>query len=268
MTAEQSKKKKGFIMKNVYLLTVMTVAACGLIAATASAQEQGPFTTSLSLGATLNDGNSETMQANASLVTEGEKKGLGSLRAGVEANYGETTTRTTDNSGAITESTDTTIENARIFAGAKKTITELTFGSLNADVLYDDISKIDYRATLGPGLGLYVIKNDRTSLSVETGPSYIWEKVADVSDDYLAIRFAERCDYAFSNTAKVWQSLEYLPKADDFDDYLMNAELGAEAALNSRLNLRLVLQNKYDSTPGPGLEENDLSLVGGIGLTL
>lgn len=229
------------------------------IVAVAQEAETGGCKNTLGAGVTLTDGNSETLQANAALLTEGEKEGLGSIRAGVEANYGEST---------VASNKETTVENIRAFASVKKTITARTFGSISADVLYDDVAQIDYRATLGPGLGFYAIKNDRTSLSVEAGPSYVWEKVADTTDDYLALRFAERYDHALSTTAKLWQSLEYLPKADDFSDYLMTAEVGAEAALNARINLRMVLQDKYDSTPGVGLEKNDLSLIAGISLSL
>jgi len=241
---------------------------CALVTVTALGEEQGSFSTKLTVGATLTDGNSETMQANASLVTEGEKEGLGSVRAGLEGNYGEATTSATDDAGVETETTDTTIENARIFAGAKKTITEWTYGSVDASVLYDDIAAIDYRAMIGPGLGLYIIKGASMSLSVDAGPTYIWEEVDGITDDYLAVRFAERADYKFSDTAKTWQSAEYLPRADDFGDYLLNIEVGAEAALNSHLSLRIVLQSKHDSTPGEGLEKTDLVLIGGIGVSL
>ncbi len=41
-----------------------------------------------------------------------------------------------------------------------------------------------------------------------------------------------------------------------------------EAAVNTRVNLRLVLQNKYDSTPAMDLGKNDLTLIAGIGVSL
>lgn len=254
-------------MKYINLFIILALMEL-LLTVQVPGQEQGGLVTKLSFGTTLTDGNSDTMQANASLVTEGEKDGLGSLRAGLEAAYGETTTSTLDDDGVEEEATDTTIENARIFAGAKKTITDYIYGSVDSSVLYDDIAGIDYRATLSPSLGLYVIKGDIASLSVDLGPAYIWEKVSEVEDDYLAIRFGERAEYKFSGTAKAWQTAEYLPKADDFVDYLLNIEVGVEAALNSHLNLRLVFQNKHDSTPGEGLERNDLVLIGGISVTL
>ena len=143
-----------------------------------------------------------------------------------------------------------------------------TFGALDLSVLTDDIADIRYRVTLGPGLGAYLVKNAKTSLSAEVGPSYIWEEVGDIRNDYFAVRFAERFEHVLSATAKIWQSVEYIPKADDFSDYLLNMEVGIEAAINSHVNLRLVLQDKYDSTPGVDLEENDLTLIAGIGVKL
>jgi len=38
--------------------------------------------------------------------------------------------------------------------------------------------------------------------------------------------------------------------------------------MNDRVSLRVVLQDKYDSTPGEGLEQNDVTLVAGIGIKL
>ena len=103
---------------------------------------------------------------------------------------------------------------------------------------------------------------------MDAGPSYLWEKKAGVADNYWALRIGQRFEYAFSKTAKAWQSAEYLPKAEAWGDYLLNVELGAEAALNSRFHLRLVLQDKYDSTPGEGLKQNNLLLIGGLGVSL
>ena len=68
--------------------------------------------------------------------------------------------------------------------------------------------------------------------------------------------------------AKLVQSLEYLPEAEDFDNYLLVGEIGVEAAMSDRLSLRVVLQSKYDNTPAEGKERNDLSLIAGIGMHL
>ena len=135
-------------------------------------------------------------------------------------------------------------------------------------MLYDDIALIDYRATLGPGLGAYLVKNDQRTLTLEAGPSYVWEKVDGASNDYLALRFAERYTCQALKNAKLVQSLEYMPEAEDFDNYLLVGEIGVEAAMSDRLSLRVVLQDKYDNTPAAGKERNDLSLIAGLGLQL
>ena len=222
------------------------------------AKKEG-FATALNAGLTLTDGNSETLSANASLVTEGEKEGLGSVLAGVEGNYGENTEDGEDT---------TTVNNAKAYVNAKKTLSPMTYAYLAGDAMFDDIAEIDYRATVGPGLGFYALKNDKRTLSLEAGPSYVWEKVGEVRDDYLALRFAQRYTCAISQTAQLVQTLEYVPEASDFDNYLLTGEVGVEAAINDHLSLRVVLQDRYDSTPAAGKEHNDLTLIAGLGFSL
>ena len=240
------------------LALAVSASAAEKKAEEAAAPKDG-WTTALNAGLTVTDGNSETLAANASLVTEGQKEGLGSVLAGVEANYGEST---------VDEVEDTTVNNAKAYANGKKTLSERTFAYLDGSALFDDIALIDYRATLGPGLGFYVVKNDKHTLSFEAGPSYVWEKVDGASDDYLALRFAERGTCQISQTAKLVQSLEYLPEASDFNSYLLSGEVGVEASMTERVSLRLVLQDKYDSTPAATAERNDLSLIAGLGFKL
>ena len=217
------------------------------------------FKTALSAGLMLTDGNSETLAANAALKTEGEKPGLGSVLAGIEANYGEST---------VDDVKDTTVENAKAYANAKKTLSPKTFVSLDVSALYDDVAEIDYRATVGPGLGFYVVKSEERMLSLEAGPSYVWEKVGGETADYLALRFAERHECQALPNAKLVQSLEYVPEAEDFDNYRLTGEVGVEAAMSERLGLRVVLQDKYENRPAAGKERNDLSLIAGLTIHL
>lgn len=212
---------------------------------------------SFNAGLTLTDGNSETMAANASLIASGEKQGLGSYRVGLEGNYGEST---------VDEITSTTVGNAKGYGTVRRTLSDRLYATLDATVLHDDIAEIAYRATLGPGLGVYLVKNERVALSFDLGPSYVWEEVGGIEDDYLALRAAQRLDVRFNANAKLWESVEYVPDVEDFGSYLLNAEVGVEATLTERIVLRIVLQNKYDSTPSAGLEKSDLSLVSGLGV--
>jgi putative salt-induced outer membrane protein YdiY len=246
-------------MKQGIGLAAMAVAA--MVAAQAGlAAEQKAFTHTFSLGATYTDGNSDTRQGNATWLSEGDKEGLGSVRLGAEGNYGE--------SRAADGDMDKSVENAKAFGNVKKTVSPKTFAYLDSTYLYDKIAEIDYRFTIGPGLGAYLVKNDTTQFSVEAGPSYVWQRVGGEADDYAALRVAERAEHKLSATARVWESVEYLADAERFSDYLVNSELGVEAALNAKLSLRLVLQHKYDSQPAPDVEKSDTTFIAGVSVKL
>ena len=103
------------------------------------------------------------------------------------------------------------------------------------------------------------------SVGLEAGLAYVFEKFeSGEDDDGVSLRLAARHDHTFSETAKCWASVEYLPNVDDFGDYLLNAEVGTETVLNSKLNLRVVAQDRYDSEPPDGLEDNDLSVIAAL----
>jgi putative salt-induced outer membrane protein YdiY len=242
-------------MKSIASVVTITILASALTSPTLAQDEAKGFDTTLAAGMTLNNGNNDNIQANLSLITEGEKEDRGSIRIGFEGNYAEST---------VDDETETTSENAKIYAGAKKTLSERTFIAGDFSTLYDNVAEIDYRSVVSISPGAFLTRNDSTKVSVEFGPAYVWEDVADVSDDYAALRLAQRFDHEFSETAKIWESVEYIPDLEDFDRYLVVAEIGAEAALNSHMNLRVVLQDRYDNAPGEGLEHNDLSLISGI----
>jgi len=247
---------------------IVLLAALGLVSSTLAAEKKAAkadpvakdrVETTLSAGVTLTDGNSETLAANAGLITEGEKANLGSILAGIEANYGEST---------VDGVKDTTVNNAKAYGNAKKNLSEMTFASIDAGLLYDDIALVDYRATVGPGLGAYLVKNHKRELAIEAGPAYLWEKVDGNSDDYLTVWFGQRYTCQATPTAKLWEAVKFMPEASDFENYLLTAEVGVEAAMSDRLNLRVVLQDTYDSTPATDTVRNDLSLIAGIGFKL
>jgi len=237
----------------------MTLGCIAMTVAGAGAAEEDGLETAVGAGLALADGNSESFLVNGSIVSEGEKEDLGTVRLGIEGNYGEST---------VEDAPTINVDNGRAFANVKKTLSEMTFAYLDGSALYDRLAQIDYRATVGPGAGTYVLNTEATRLSIEAGVAYIWESVAAEVDDYAALRVAERLEKQLGENARIWQAVEYLPRLDDFNSFLLNAELGVEAALNSRLNLRILVQDKYDSDPAPDLQENDLLLVAGLGARL
>ncbi len=237
-------------------IVCMTLGLLVAAASVAGAQEAAKkaSTTTIAAGATATSGNTDQLVGNASIVNFRDD-GVKSLRLGAEMTYAEI-------------NSDVTNEAWKAYANYKRVISDRLYGVGNLTYLHDKIADVQWRYTASPGLGYYLMKDANATLGVDAGPAYVWEKVAGVKDDYLALRFAERYDRTLSDTSKCWQSLEYMPRADDFNDYILNAEIGVEAVLAGPLSIRLVAQDSYDNTPAPGKKENDLKVIGALAYTL
>ncbi len=230
-----------------------------VIGAVAQEVPKSAIKNTVSLGLTWTEGNSKTVQGNVALVSTGERERLGSYRAALEGAYGE---------NRVDGDTRKNLEMVRASANVKKTLSPRTFGYLDVSGLYDGVADIDYRVTLSPGFGGFLVRKDRTSLSAEIGPGYIYEKAGGERDEYPIFRAAERLEHQISATARCWQSLEYLPEASEFGHYLLSGEAGIEAAINTRFSLRLSAQNNYDSRPAEGARKNDFILTAGLSINL
>ena len=206
--------------------------------------------TSLAVGFNLTSGNSDTLLATVRINTEREwEKDIWRLGAGAALGKSEG---------------DTTTERADAGAEYQHLFTERVYGGLRADALHDGTADLSYRFTVGPSVGYYFIKTDLTRLSGEIGPSFVAERIGGENSSYCALRLGERFDRKLSATAKVWQTIEVLPQIDDFDNYLANFEVGIEAALNNKLSLRVVFQDKYDNQPAAGKKHNDMAVISSL----
>jgi putative salt-induced outer membrane protein YdiY len=102
-------------------------------------------------------------------------------------------------------------------------------------------------------------------MGLEAGLAYVYEKMEDISGDGNAsARLAARHDQKLSDSSKLWLSAEYIPSFEDSGIYLMNAEAGIEAAINTSLSLRFVVQDRYDSQVPADRKENDLAVISSL----
>jgi putative salt-induced outer membrane protein len=202
---------------------------------------------------TLTRGNSRTLLATANGLATRKTKET-ELDLGADATYGE----------ALNKSTGEEEKNAESlhgFAQYNWLFTERAFGYARIDGLHDGISDIKYRFVVGPGVGYYFIKSERTFLRGEAGPSFIYEKKGGETRRYFAARLAERFEHKLSDHAHIWESLEFLPQVDRLKNYLINAEVGIEASITKRLSLRSFVQDNYVNEPASGRLKNDVKLV-------
>ena len=204
----------------------------------------------VAFGLTLTSGNSESVLATSSFNTHLNNP-TNELFLGAEGSYGE--------NDAVENN-----ETLHGFGQYNHLFSERWFGYARADALHDGIADVVYRVTLSPGTGYYFVKTKSTGLAGELGPAVVFEKLDGERQSYLSPRLAERYDHKMPGPARLWENAEFLPQADKLDNFLVNAELGIEAALTKRLSLRTVVQDNFANDPAPGRKDNDVKLVSGL----
>lgn len=242
----------------IAMLSVVVVVAGNAFSAEGDAEAKKDWDTSIAVGLNLTQGNSDTVLGSASIRTEHEE-GAHSFRMGAEGAYGET--EVTREGGETDD--EVTAQNAKAAANYKLKA-DVPYLYVDATWEHDDVADVDYRFIGGPGVGTSIINRDDLKFETDVGVAYVREDVGGVTDDYASVRFSEYVKWQISETAKLWQEAVILPRADDFDDYLLNGELGVEAALNASMSLRIVVQDKYDSTPAAGQEKNDVAVISAL----
>lgn len=211
--------------------------------------------TTLSAGVSATDGNTDTKLYSAGWLSEFRFLSGDLVRLSADGQNGESEGKTN-------------ADHVKGNQNFKHLVSERAFVVGDVAELYDGIADISYRVTPSLGVGYFLIKGNQTSLSVDIGPGFQWEKIGGVKDEYAIFRAGERFEHVFESGAKVWQAAEYTPKVDDVDVYTVTAELGAEAAMTKRISLRAVLKEQYINVPAAGRERNDTQLLGGVSVKI
>lgn len=214
----------------------------------------GPWDTTIYSGLALTQGTVDSLTLNAGILVKGTWT-ADELMLMADYLYGDTQGAKTNNA-------------FRAGAQYNHLLTDRFYLGLTSGFLYDEIADIDYRVNLYPTLGYYLIKSDTTKLAIEAGAGYTWQKQGGLADAYTGARFGERFEHTFASGAKFYQLLEYIPRIDDWNDYLFAAEAGLEVPLTSKLSWRTAVRDSYDSTPSLGREANDLTLLTGLSYAL
>jgi len=207
---------------------------------------------SASLGFNLTQGNSETTLASFGFKVDREKQ-ISIWRFEVEERYGD-------------KESETNVDYTKGLAEYKRLQTERWYVGFGVSAIRDEIADVKYRIASSPVLGYFPIKSETAKVNIEIGPAYVYEKLGDVKDDYLAPKFSERFEYRLSDTAKFFQSVSYMISVDDSDRYLVEGEAGVEARITTMLSLIASLKDAYDNQPAVGKERNDLTVLTSLGV--
>ena len=205
---------------------------------------------SVALGFSLTRGNSDTLLTTAAFKTR-RKMEVNEYMLGLDGSYGK----------------NDSVKNNEMLHGVSQynhLFGKRFYGFFNLEGLHDGIADLQYRFTLSPGAGYYFIQETNTTLAGEAGPGLIFQRLGGVDTVYASLRLAERFEHKFNNNARVWQKVEFLPQVNKPDNFLVNAEIGAEAALTKTFSLQAVLQDNFVNQPAPGRKDNDVKLISSL----
>ena len=234
-------------------LFVSGTVASSQTAAPAPAAPAPKWETTAAAGLSLTRGNSHTVLTTLGLDSK-RKWDSDEALLGISGGYGKSQgVRNTDF--------------VQAFGQWNHLISDRTYGGIRVDGNHDGISKLSYRFRVSPLLGYYLIKEEKTTLSIEAGPSIVNEKYDNLPvDTYVAARFGEKFEHKLSDTAKIWQTAEYIPQVDRWvEKYVIAGEVGISTAITKQWDMRVVDQVIHDSEPAPGRKYNDFRLIAGTG---
>ncbi len=137
-----------------------------------------------------------------------------------------------------------------------------------SEASYDKIKDLDRRLDSGLGIGYNVWRREESFAALEAGPTYIDSKYDDGTTDHgLFLRLAQNGTLKINERVTFIESVEYKPKFEDFNDYLLTAEAALRVSLSGNLYFQLTATNRYDNNAPEGVERNDLSMIASLGVS-
>jgi len=133
---------------------------------------------------------------------------------------------------------------------------------------HDKFADLNLRTTVSGGSGYQIFESDRTNLSIEAGPAYIWEDYdTSVDNDYAAAHWGLRFDHYL---LKAWKLQAFHRHTVDwsFEDaaaYLFKSQTGLRIPIFDSLQATVQLNFDRNSKPAMSAKKNDYEylLTGG-----
>ena len=136
---------------------------------------------------------------------------------------------------------------------------------LNIDMLADEFKDIQFRTTVGPGVGYQIWDEENKALSLEAGVSYTSED-RDLGEDNewvsarIGVNFLKKLfdRVLFTDQAVIYPSLE------DSGEYILRNEASLITDIGTSLAFKLSNIWERNSNPEPGLDQDDFTWILGL----
>jgi putative salt-induced outer membrane protein YdiY len=208
------------------------------------------WTTSGALGFTLAKGNADSLKLTA-MVDSAHRSAQDELFFNFASTFGK------DNGS-------TSINSVRASAQYNRLLSDRYFVGFGTGYQRDVIADLDYRITPAAVAGVYLVKNEAMTLSLEAGPGYTFGKIAGKSDSFAAAQAAERFVWAISDRYTLNQATIYNGELADLSNFTLTSTAFIDTDITENLALRVAASYIYDNTPATGREHHDTTLTSGI----
>jgi putative salt-induced outer membrane protein YdiY len=248
------------LAKDLRELSAKATPAPAAVSCEPAAKDPSVWDKSILFGLNYTEGNTKTTNINLGGVASRDYEN-NAWRFQADYNYGSA-------ANSANDPREENKNNIRGLADYRRVLDNTWFAGAGAAFAHDEIADLKYRAVLSPSAGAYILRDDDVKLSLEAGPSYVWEKLGAEDDNFVAARIANRLEWKISETSKFFEYTEYLVSFEDADQYLINAEVGLDTALNSFLSLVVSVRDYYINQPAEDRVPNDVITITALKVTL
>jgi putative salt-induced outer membrane protein YdiY len=240
-------------MKQRYAIAALVtglVAVAPALAEEEVVEKETQWENSVDFGLSLSKGNTDNLLLRFGLQTE-KKDGADAYFGSASYKYGE-------------EESAATQDEVLGKATWKHAYSGKNFFGLRVDARRDTFADIDYRFSINATYGYYWVDTETTVFSTELGLGITAEDKGLGNTTYLNGLFDQHFEHKFNENAKFYQSLVFSPRLDDLDDYRIEFEMGIETKITETIAFKVSFEDRYESRPAAGKEENDLKLITGL----
>lgn len=130
--------------------------------------------------------------------------------------------------------------------------------------LRDEPAAIEYRVVPGLLAGYSLIDTGDTSLALEIGPSYTFEKLGGVAADFASMVASERFSHAFNERFELKQAVVFTAELADFGNSSVSLSAALDTRMTQRLIWRLGASYTYENRPAVNRQRHDTLFSGSI----
>ncbi|MBP5285384.1 MAG: DUF481 domain-containing protein [Kiritimatiellae bacterium] len=179
--------------------------------------------------------------------------------------------------GVSKQSADKTVDRWELAGQHDHFWSEKFYSYVGGNYEQDDIAGIDFRLRLGAGAGYQWLEGRNFestgiwSFSQEFGASWVRvkydERDSDAKSSFASLRYAHHLKYQpkWNTDLEGFHNLEYLPQADDWSNYLLDADVGFSTKIIMGFDLIAKIEFDYNSVPSAGRKSSDVRYIVGLG---